>query len=87
MESVSKNMEEQLNLLLEEAEDELQQLEQDSWGGWVHVVYPVRLFLKSGRPENTFSPSWQFCKHARMKSLFAQRSHHRTTLCVRQDWP
>lgn len=32
MESVSKTMEEQLNLLLEEAEDELQQLEQDSLG-------------------------------------------------------
>lgn len=32
MENVSKTMEEQLNLLLEEAEDELQQLEQDSLG-------------------------------------------------------
>eukprot|EP00752_Nemacystus_decipiens_P010049 g8959.t1 len=32
MDNVSKTMEEQLNLLLEEAEDELQQLEQDSLG-------------------------------------------------------
>ena len=32
MASVSKSMEEQLNLLLEEAEEELEQLEQDSLG-------------------------------------------------------
>ena len=32
MENVSKTMEQQLNLLLEEAEEELQQLEQDSLG-------------------------------------------------------
>ena len=32
MESVSMSMEEQLNILLEEAEDELEQLEQDSLG-------------------------------------------------------
>lgn len=32
MENVSKTTDEQLNLLLEEAEDELQQLEQDSLG-------------------------------------------------------
>lgn len=32
MENVSKAMEEQLNMLVEEAEDELQQLEQDSLG-------------------------------------------------------
>lgn len=32
MESVSKSMEKQLNQLLEEAEEELQQLEEDSLG-------------------------------------------------------
>lgn len=43
MESVSKSMEDQLNLLLEEAEEELQQLEQDSLGC---VRYKKTIFVQ-----------------------------------------